>query len=104
MNDVEFYRCLSSPTRLAVLKQLRDAREYCVTDLVGLVGAEQSNLSHQLAELRACGLVEARQDGRRVCYKLTGPRLATILELVERFAEHVACEDPDACVAAGCCA
>ena len=104
MNDVDLYRCLSSPVRLSVLKQLRDGGEFCVTDLVGFTGSQQSNLSHHLAELRACGLVSARPEGKKVCYRVASPRLKTILEMAEAFAQHVECEDPEACVAAGCCA
>lgn len=102
MDDISLYRCLSSPVRLAALKQLRHG-EMCVTDLVDALGAEQSNLSHHLAELRACGIVTTRPDGRRTCYSLASPRLATILDMTERFARHVACDDPDACAQAGCC-
>lgn len=103
MNDVSLYRCLSNPTRLAVLKQLRDGGEFCVTDLVGFTGSEQTNLSHHLADLRACGLVLARQDGRRMCYKIAHPRLHTILQMSEEFAKHVECTDAEHCVEAGCC-
>lgn len=90
--------------RLAALKQLVKAEELCVTDLVEATGGEQSHVSHALAELRSCGLVAARQDGKRVCYKVTSPRLQTILDMVERYAPHVACTDEPACTDAGCCA
>lgn len=104
MMDVELYRCLSNPTRLGALKALVEAGELCVTDIVAATRGEQTNVSHHLAELRACGLVTARQDGKRVCYKVASPRLRTILELAESFSKHVECADPDACAAAGCCA
>lgn len=103
MNEVSFYRCLASPTRLAVLKQLREGGEACVGDLAGSTGSEQTNLSHHLAELRACGLVATRQDGKRVCYRIAHPRLTEILALVEDFSAHVECAEPEACGAAGCC-
>lgn len=104
MNDLAFYRCLGNPVRLAALKTLVKAEELCVTDLVEATGTEQSHMSHALAELRACGLVAARPDGKKVCYKVTSPRLQTILDLVERYAPHVACTDDAGCLKAGCCA
>lgn len=101
MKDVELYKCLANPTRLSVLKELRGG-ELCVTDLVGATGSEQTNLSHHLAELRACGLVSTRQDGRHVCYQIAHHRLRTILDMVETFSKHVECSDPSQCAAAGC--
>lgn len=77
--------------------------EACVGDLVEATGTEQTNLSHQLRELRACGLVTSRQEGKRVFYRLAHPRLAEFIELGERLAEHTACTDPAVCQEAGCC-
>lgn len=102
VNDLSLYRCLASPTRVAVLKRLCQGEE-CVGDLAAGTGAEQTNVSHQLRELRACGLVSKRQDGKRVLYRLAHPRLAELLELGEELALHVECTSPDGCAAAGCC-
>jgi DNA-binding transcriptional ArsR family regulator len=103
VNDASLYRCLASPTRLAALKELARVGELCVTDLVLATGAEQTNLSHHLAELRACGLVTARQDGKRACYRLAHDKLRAFLAEGEALAAHVECVDADACATAGCC-
>ncbi len=103
MNDASLYRCLANPTRLTALKALRHENELSVSELVEITGSEQTNLSHHLAELRACGLVKTRQDGKRVCYQVAHPGLDALLELAERFAAHVECSDTKACTAAGCC-
>lgn len=102
VNDLSLYRCLASPTRMAVLKRLR-AGEECVGDLADATGSEQTNLSHQLRELRACGLVEKRQEGKRALYRLAHPRLAQLLDLGEELALHVQCASSDECGAEGCC-
>ena len=103
MNDLSLYRCLASPTRLAALKRLRESGEVCVGDLGEAIGSEQTNLSHQLRELRACGLVTSRQDGKRVYYRIAHATLVELLALTERLAEHAACTDPVECEQAGCC-
>lgn len=103
VNSLSLYRCLASPTRLAVLLQLRAKEEASVGDLAEQTGSEQTNLSHQLRDLRACGLVTSRQEGKRVFYRLAHPRLADLIDLGEELAEHAACTDPAVCQDAGCC-
>lgn len=103
MNSLSFYRCLASPTRLKVLLQLRASEEASVGDLVASTGCEQTNLSHQLRDLKARGLVTSRQEGKRVFYRLAHPRLAELIDLGEELAEHAACTDAAVCQEAGCC-
>lgn len=103
MDDVALYRCLGDPRRLAALKELAKAPACFGTDLAGPAGARDAELSRHLASLCACGLVEARREGSRVCYRVASPRLATILEMAERFSAHVRCADPEACASEGCC-
>lgn len=103
VNEISLFRCLASPTRLAVVRQLRVHGQVCVGDLVKATGAERTNLSHQLRELRACGLVTDHPEGKRVFYRLAHPRLAALVDLGEEIAEHMACTDPACCQEVGCC-
>jgi len=103
MNEPELFRCLADPTRFTILKLLREADEPCVGDLVAATGKEQTNVSHHLAQLRACGLVATRQDGKRVRYRLAHPRLATLLAEAEALVQHLGAADAEACASTGCC-
>ncbi len=78
-------------------------QEACVGDLVAESGAERTNVSHQLRELRSCGLVATRQEGKRVYYRLAHPRLAEFMAFAEELATHIQCTDATACEGAGCC-
>lgn len=102
MKDLSLFQCLGNGTRLAALKELAESGESCVGDLMSATGSEQSNLSHHLAQLRACGLVTTRQDGKRVRYRLAHPRLAELIALAEALAIHIECTD-DAVCATECC-
>lgn len=86
-----------------MVQALAAEEELCVSDLVERTGKEQTNVSHHLAELRACGLIEGRQEGRFVNYRLAHPRLGTVVADLEGLAEHIACTEPEACVTQGCC-
>lgn len=103
MKSLSLFRCLADPTRLAVLQQLAEGGDLHVADFVELTGKEQTNVSHHLAQLRACGLVTAERDGKRVRYTLAHPKLKAFVEEAERLAEHIECADADACSEAGCC-
>lgn len=104
MNIQSLVRCLADGTRLTVVQALCAEEELCVSDLVQLTGKEQTNVSHHLAELRACGLVTGEQRGRFVHYRLAHPRLADLVGELEALAAHIECTEPEACQHAGCCA
>ena len=61
--QAELMKVLGDSGRLRILFALAKA-ELCVRDLEELLGASQSLLSHQLATLRAAGLVKGRREGR----------------------------------------
>ncbi|MCP3425653.1 metalloregulator ArsR/SmtB family transcription factor [Rothia sp. AR01] len=89
---------LSHEMRARILLALRrgPARP---SDLCERLGASKQAMSNQLACLRGCGLVTARQVGRGVEYRLGDPRLAHALEDVLGMAVIV---DPACCSGEGC--
>jgi ArsR family transcriptional regulator, cadmium/lead-responsive transcriptional repressor len=64
-----FFDGLADPARLALLDALRQG-ELTARDVAAASGLSPSNGSKHLACLRDCGLVESRQDWRRVYYRL----------------------------------
>ena len=63
----DLFKLLSEPLRLRTLLAL-SIEPLCVCDLSRLLGASQSNLSHQLRLLRTAGLVAPRRQGKMVYY------------------------------------
>jgi len=55
-------RALAHPTRLLLLDALRQ-KDLCVSELTGLVGADQSTVSKHLAILKEAGLVGVEKQG-----------------------------------------
>lgn len=85
----KLFRGFSDPSRLSLLEALRaDART--VTELVELTGLSQSNASNHLNCLLDCGLVEREQQGRFAVYRLSDPRVETILETADILLAEVA--------------
>ena len=92
----KLFRGLADPSRLALLEALRHG-ERTVGDLVATTGLGQSNVSGHLACLYECGLVERRQEWRRVFYRLAGPDIERLLadadQVLAAIAERIAACD-----------
>jgi len=72
-------QALGDPLRLAVLQHLMGGPA-SVSELMTVVGAEQSRLSNHLAVLREGGLVRASRHGRQVLYELHDRAVARLIE------------------------
>lgn len=82
--EAEFFKALAHPTRIRILKHLRNT-ERCVCEFTEDLDVEQSNMSQHLAVLRKQGIVSFRKDGMKVMYKVVYPQVFEILELVEKI-------------------
>jgi DNA-binding transcriptional ArsR family regulator len=74
---------LAHPTRLKVLCCLLEG-EKTVSELIAYADASQSWVSQFLARMKLEGLVEARKDGIYVYYRISEPRLKTLMEAIYR--------------------
>ena len=92
----QLFKALADPVRLEVLQALAGG-ERCVCELTQGLGLAQSRLSFHLKVMREAGLIEAREQGRWVYYRLR----PGALEQLQGFLAGVAagCAVP----AAACC-
>jgi ArsR family transcriptional regulator len=74
---VKLFRALADPTRLGILKKLRNG-EQCVCDLMAALDAEQSRLSFHLKCLKEAGVLQDRRVGRWIYYGLNPTAIAEI--------------------------
>lgn len=80
--EAEFFKALAHPTRVKILKILRD-QERCVCEFTEDLDMEQSNTSQHLAILRKQDIVNSRKEGLRVIYRVNYPQIFEILDLME---------------------
>lgn len=73
-------KSLSSPVRLKVLDLLRDG-EKSVKDLVARTQVSQPNLSIHLKLLRETGVLERRQEGTVVYYRVARPEIYDVIDI-----------------------
>ncbi len=83
--SARFFKGLGDATRLRILELLLE-RERTVGELVTLLNLPQARVSTHLACLRWCGYVQARKEGRRVCYQLGDRRIEKLLRLADELA------------------
>lgn len=82
--ELRILRCLSDETRYRLLLLL-GGEERCVCELVRELRRPQPLISHHLREMRRCGLVSSRREGKRVYYRLTRPELLKLLEELRKL-------------------
>lgn len=78
------FQALSDPLRLQVLDLLRN-QECCVCDLCDVLNVSQSKLSFHLKSLKEAQLVQTRQEGRWIYYRLNLPQFIVLEEYLAEF-------------------
>ena len=77
-------KAVADPTRLKIIKALSQ-QELCVCELMLLLDAQQSAVSHHLRILKDANLVVERRQGKWTFHRLAGDRLGMLLEALEEL-------------------
>ena len=78
------FHALSDPIRLQVLTLIQN-QEQCVCDLCDQLDISQSKLSFHLKRLKDAELVQTRQAGRWIYYRLNPTQLAVLQQYLEHY-------------------
>ena len=82
-NKALLLRTLGHPVRLRIVAGLA-GKCACVKDIWECLMLPQAVVSQHLKVMKACGILEARRDGTRVCYSLKDellPELVRVLRI-----------------------
>lgn len=82
--QVQIYKVLTHPARLAILEILQDG-EHCVCHMEAYLGFRQAYISQQLSVLREAGLIQDRRDGWNIFYRVSDQRIYKVLNAVRRI-------------------
>jgi ArsR family transcriptional regulator len=84
-----FFSALGDVTRLKILKVIGDG-ELCSCEVMAALELTQPTSSHHLGILERAGLLSSRRNGKWVFYRMSSPRIRTLLtkglDLVEQAA------------------
>ncbi|MCY0881773.1 MAG: metalloregulator ArsR/SmtB family transcription factor, partial [Firmicutes bacterium] len=78
---VALFKALGEPTRLRIVALLAE-KEWCVCELVPLLGISQPAVSTHMSRLKAAGLVKERREGQWVHYALQRDALEKAREVL----------------------
>lgn len=78
----KFFHGLSNATRLRIVELLL-AGDKSVGQLVDQLGVAQAQVSNHLACLKWCGYVTSTHQGRNVVYRISDPRVQSIVQLAK---------------------
>lgn len=79
---------LGDPARANILTALMDGRALTVSELAGAAGVTLQTTSGHLAKLEAANLLTAEKQGRHRYFRLSGPDVAQVLEVLMSLAER----------------
>lgn len=80
------FHALSDPIRLQVLTLIQN-KEQCVCDLCDQLDISQSKLSFHLKRLKEAELVQTRQAGRWIYYRLNAPQFVILQRYLETYCQ-----------------
>lgn len=102
--EVQIFKVLTHPARLAILEILRDG-EHCVCHMEAHLGFRQAYISQQLSVLREAGIIQDRRDGWNIYYRVIDKRIYEVLDAMRRITgqlAHLATETSVACTCPTC--
>ena len=82
----QLFAALSNPSRLRIVELLCE-REMSVTEICTALSLGQSATSQNLATLTRAGVLVVEQRGALRIYRVRGPRIRRILDLIEEFCQ-----------------
>lgn len=83
-----FFTNLANPLKVDIIMSLQNG-EKNVTELSGELDVEQSKLSHALASLKDCKMVNSKQNGKERIYSLDKKTIIPILNLIKKNRENI---------------
>jgi DNA-binding transcriptional ArsR family regulator len=86
-----FFGNLANKLKMEIITELKK-NPLSVLELADRLGVEQSKLSHALASLRHCSIVNAKQKGKKRIYELNKETILPMLEIIDKH-ENKFCKE-----------
>ncbi len=78
-----FFGNLANPLKVDIISELKKGSR-SVLELAEKLKVEQSKLSHALASLRCCSIVNVKQEGKKRVYSLNKETILPMLKLIDK--------------------
>ncbi len=84
MMHAEMCKVFTSPVRLEILDMLRNGKK-TVTELVQLIGVNQSNVSQHLQIMKDRGILRTEKKGNYVFYSIANPKISEAFGIMKEI-------------------
>ena len=84
MNEIDFFKALSDPTRLKILDYIRGG-EKCICEIIPYTRKSQPCVSQHLKVLKHAGLINERKDGTKIMIKFSSTEIYKIINQVKKM-------------------
>ncbi len=81
-----FFRNLANPLKINIISALKE-KESSVGDLSYELGVEQSKVSHALALLKKCNIVNSKHEGKQRIYSLNKKTILPMLKMIDEHSQ-----------------
>lgn len=81
-----FFGNLANPLRIGIISILKE-KERDVNGIAKELGMEQSKISHALARLKECNIVEVKSNGKQRIYSLNKKTILPILGIIDKHSK-----------------
>ncbi|MBT3405056.1 winged helix-turn-helix transcriptional regulator [archaeon] len=81
-----FFSNLANPLRVEIVSQLKE-KPRSVGEISRELKVEQSKVSHALASLKSCNIVDFKQKGKQRIYSLNKKTILPILKLIDKHSK-----------------
>ncbi len=78
-----FFKNLANPLKVNIISLLKE-KNSSVSELAEELKEEQSKISHALASLHHCNIVESKQKGKNRIYSLNKETIIPMLNLIDK--------------------
>ncbi len=77
------FRVLGHPVRIKLLEDLMK-KECCVGEIQKGLSVSQPNASQHLKILKEAGIIEARREKNKICYRITDEAVVQTLKILKK--------------------
>ena len=84
MNEIDFFKALSDPTRLKILDYIREG-EKCICEIIPYTRKSQPCVSQHLKVLKHAGLIKERKDGTKIMIKVSNAEIFKMINQVKKM-------------------
>jgi len=77
------FRVLGHPVRIKLLEDLMK-KECCVGEIQKGLSVSQPNASQHLKILKEAGIIDARREGNKICYRIADTALVQTIKLFKK--------------------